>query len=69
MVTTFRDFDDSRINLEYLKFKMRELRDTTIKLKRENLEFKVNRYEKIINPSEDDLRDLDNAKAELQKNL
>ena len=31
------------------------------------MEFKVNSYEKIINPSEDDLRDLDNAKAELEK--
>ena len=37
------------------------------KLERENLEFKVNSYEKIINPSEDDLRDLDNTKAELEK--
>ena len=53
---------------------MREFsRDTAIKLaearklERENLEFKVNSYEKIINPSEDDLRDLDNAKAELEK--
>ena len=74
VVTTFGDFDDPRINREYLKFKMREFsRDTAIKLaktrklERENLEFKVNSYEKIINPSEDDLRDLDNAKAELEK--
>ena len=69
-----RDFDDPRINCEYLNFKMREFsRDTAIKLartrklERENLEFKVNSYEKIINLSEDDLRDLDNAKAELEK--
>ena len=74
VVTTFGDFDDPGINWEYLKFKMREFsRDTAIKLakarklERENLEFKVNSYEKIINPSEDDLRDLDNAKAELEK--
>ena len=65
---------DPRINWEYLKFKMREFsRETAIKLlkgrklERENLEFKVNSYEKIISPSEDDLRDLDNAKAELEK--
>ena len=74
VVTTFGDFDDPRINWEYLKFKMREYsRNTAIelgkarKLERDNLEFKVNSYEKIINPSEDDLRDLDNAKAELEK--
>ena len=72
VVTTFGDFDDPRINWEYLKFKMREFsRDTAIKLakarklEKEILEFKVNNYEKIINPSEDDLRDLNNAKAEL----
>ena len=53
---------------------MREFsRDTAIKLakarklEREHSEFKVNSYEKIINPFEDDLRDLDNAKAELEK--
>ena len=34
------------------------------KLERENLKFKVNNYEKIINPSENELRDLDNAKAD-----
>ena len=74
MVTTFGDFDDPRINWKYLKFKMREFgRDTALKLvkarklERENLEFKVNSYEKTINPSEDDLRDLDNAKVELEK--
>ena len=74
MATTFRDFDDPRINWKYLNFKMREFsRDTAIKLakarklERENLEFKVNSYGKIINPSEDDLRDLGNAKAELEK--
>ena len=76
VVTTFEDYDDPRINWEYLKFKMREFsRDTSIKLakarklERENLEFKVNSFEKIRNPSENDLRDLDNAKAELEKNL
>ena len=72
VVTTFGDLDDPRINWEYLKFKMREFsRDTANKTgkskERENLEFKVNSYEKIINPSEDDLRDPDNAKAELEK--
>ena len=74
VVTTFGDFDDPRINWEYLKFKMREFsRDTAIKLakakklERENLEFKVYSYEKIINPFENDLRNLDNAKAELEK--
>ena len=74
MVTTFGDFDDPRINWEYLKFKMREFsRNKAIKLakarklERENLEFKVNSYEKIINPSEDDLRGFDNAKSELKK--
>ena len=74
VVSTFGDFDDPRINWEYLKFKIREFsRDTAIKLakarklKRENLEFKVNSYEKIINPSEDELRDLENAKVELEK--
>ena len=74
VVTTFGDFDNPRINWEYLKFKMRKFsRDTTIKLakakklERENFKFKVNSYEKIINPSEDELLDLDNAKAELEK--
>ena len=76
VVTTFGDFSDPRINWECLKFKMREFsRDTAIKLtkarklERENLEFKVNSYEKIINPSEDDLRDLDNAKQNLKKSM
>ena len=53
---------------------MREFsRDTAVKLakarklERENFEFKLNSYEKIINPSEDNLRVLDNAKAELEK--
>ena len=54
---------------------MREFstRDTSIKfakarkLEGENLEFKVNSYEKLINPSGDELRDLDNAKIELEK--
>ena len=74
VVSTFGDFDDPRINWEYLKFKIREFsRDTAIKLakarklERENLEFKVNSYEKIINPSEDELRDIENAKVELEK--
>ena len=74
VVSTFGDFDDPRINWEYLEFKMREFsRDTAIKLakarklKRENLEFKINSYEKIINSSENELRDLDNVKVELEK--
>ena len=76
VVSTFGDFDDPRINWESLKFKMREFsRDTSIKLAKarklewENLKFKVNIYEKIINPSEDELRDLEKSTTTLQTEL
>lgn len=74
VVSTFGEFDDPRINWEYLKFKMREFsRDRAIELtkarkkERENLEFKVKSYDTIAHPTEEELRGLENAKAELEK--
>ena len=52
-ISTFKDFDDPRVNWEYLKFKMREfLRNTAVHLPksrkeaRERLEAKVKNFDK-----------------------
>ena len=68
IVSNFNEFDDARVNSEYLKFKMREfLRDESIKIanlrkvNRENLEEKVETLgRKFFGRNE-------NAKAELEK--
>ena len=74
IVSNFNEIDDARVNWEYLKFKMREfLRHESIKIaklrkvNRENLEEKVKTFAKIDDPSESDLEEYENAKAELEK--
>ena len=74
LISTFKDFDDPRVNLEYLKFKMREFsRNTAMNLSksrkeaREKLEAKVKNFEKNYSLSVDDLADYEEAKVELQK--
>ena len=69
LISTFKDFDDPRVNWEYLKFKMRGFsRHTAIHLSksrkeaREKLEAKVKDFEKNYNPSADDLADYEEAK-------
>ena len=61
IISTFKDFDDPRVNWEYLKFKMREFsRHTAMHLSksrqeaREKLETKVKNFEKNHGPSADD---------------
>ena len=73
LMSTFKDFDDPRVNWEYLKFKMREFsRNTTVHLSksrkqaREKLEAKVKNFEKI-SLSADDLAEYEEAKVELGK--
>ena len=70
-MSTFKDFDDPRVNLEYLKFKMREFsRHTAMHLSRsrkeagEKLEAQVKNFEKKYL---DDLADYEEAKVELEK--
>ena len=72
--STSKDFDDPRVNWEYLKFKMREFSGNTVmhlsksrKEAREKLEAKVKNFEKNYNPSADDLADYEEAKVELEK--
>ena len=74
LISTFKDFDDPRVNWEYLKFKMREFsRHTTMHLSksrkeaREKLEAKVKNFEKNRSLSADDLADYEEAKVELEK--
>ena len=76
LISTFKDFDDPRVNWEYLKLKMREFsRNTAMHLSksrkeaREKLEAKVKNFEKNHSPSADDFADYDEAKAELEKNI
>ena len=74
LISTFKDFDDPRVNWEYLKFKMREFsRNTAMHLSksrkeaREKLEDKVKNFEKNYSLSADDLADYEEAKVELEK--
>ena len=74
IVSNFNEFDDARVNWEYLKFKMREFsRNESIKIaklrkvNRVNLEEKVKTFARIDYPSESDLEEYENAKAELEK--
>ena len=74
IISNFNEFDDARVNWEYLKFKMREFsRNESIKIaqlrkvNRENLEEKVKTFARIDDPSESDLKEYKNAKAELEK--
>ena len=74
LISTFKDFDDPRVNWEYLKFKMREFsRHTAMYLSklrkeaREEIEAKVKSFEKNHSPSADDLADYEEAKVELEK--
>ena len=74
IVSNFNKFDDSRVNWEHLKFSIREFsRNESIKIaklrkiNREKLEEKVKTYAGIDNPSENDLEEYKNTKAELEK--
>ena len=74
LISTFKDFDDPRVNWGYLKFKMREVsRNTAMHLSksrkeaREKLEAKVKNFEKNYSLSADDLADYEEAKVELEK--
>ena len=74
LISTFKDFDDPRVNWEYLKFKMREFSRNTamhlsksIKEAREKLEAKVKNFKKNHSLSADDLADYEEAKVELEK--
>ena len=74
LISTFKDFDDPRVNWKYLKFKMREFsRNTAMHLSksrkeaREKLEAKVKNLEKNHSLSADDLADYQEAKVELEK--
>ena len=71
---TFKDFDDPRVNWEYLKFKMRQFSRFTAKQlsksrkeAREKLESKIENFEKNENPSQDQFADCAEAKIELEK--
>ena len=72
--SAFKDFDDPRVNWEYLKFKMRQFSRFTAKQfsksrkeAREKLELKIENFEKNENPSQDEFADYEKAKAELEK--
>ena len=72
--STFQDFDDPRVNWEYLKFKMRQFSRSAAKQlsksrkeAREKLESKMENFEKNENPSQDELADYEEAKIELEK--
>ena len=74
LISTFKDFDDPRVNWEYLKFKMRGFSRHTVmhlsksrKEAREELEVKLKNFEKNHSPSADDLADYEEAKVELEK--
>ena len=76
LISTFKDFDDPRVNWEYLKFKMRQFsRNTAMHLSksrkeaREKLEARVKNFEKNYSLSADDLADYEEAKVELEKNI
>ena len=72
--STFQDFDDPRVNWEYLKFKMRQFSRSTVKQlyksrkeAREKLESKIENFERNENPSQDELADYEEAQIELGK--
>ena len=72
--STFQDFDDPRVNWEYLKFKMRQFSRSTAKQlsksrkeAREKLESKIENFEKNENPSQEELADYEEGKIELEK--
>ena len=74
IVSNFNEFDDASVNWEYLKFKMREFsRNESIKIaklrkvNRVNLEEKIKTFARTDDPSESDLEECENAKAELEK--
>ena len=72
--STFKDFDDPRVNWEYLKFRMRQFsRFTAKQLSKsrkeawEKLESKIENSEKKENPSQDEFADYKEAMIELEK--
>ena len=72
--STFKDFDDPRVNREYLKFKMGQFSRFTAKQlsnsrkeAREKLESKIENFEKNENPLQDEFADYEEAKMELEK--
>ena len=72
--STFKDFDDPRVNWEYLKFRMRQFSRFTAKQlsksrkeAREKLESKIENFKKKENPSQDEFADYEEAKIELEK--
>ena len=72
--STFQDFNDPRVNWEYLKCEMRQFSRSTAKQisksrkeAREKLESKIENFEKNENPSQDELADYEEAKIELEK--
>ena len=74
IVSEFSEFDDSRINWEYLKFKMREVaRNRSTELakecreKRTNLESKVKKFLSMNELSIDETVEYQSAKQELDR--
>ena len=74
IVSSFNEFDDARVTWEYSKFKMMEFSSNESikiaklrKVNRVKLEEKVKTFARIDYPSESDLEEYENAKAELEK--
>ena len=71
--STFRDFEDPRVNWEYLKFKMRQFSKFTVKQlsksrkkAREKLVSKIENFEKNEDPSQDEFAAYEEAKKEVE---